>query len=91
MAYLHKVLSAHELSDLSFGKACIALRQQSKPHQFVAIDVVSILLRKQILINPMATTLGQDDGAMHVVIHQVLPKMAGLRAVHLDQSGDNAS
>src|SRR3990167_8462710 len=61
MAYLHKVLAAQQVGNLHIGQARIGLGQRLEGHQFIVLDVVPVLLGKQVLIHPIPATLGQDN------------------------------
>ncbi|MDP9989840.1 hypothetical protein J2W28_000781 [Variovorax boronicumulans] len=60
MAYLHKMFGAHQLRDLQVREPGIAFGQQAERNQFVGLDVVAVFLGEQVLVDPVAPTLGDD-------------------------------
>jgi len=52
IAYLHQIFVFQKAIQLRFAQRSISSRKNTKIGQFVIVDIRSILLRKQIFVNP---------------------------------------
>jgi hypothetical protein len=58
MAYLHEFLELHFLGQVLLGLAGIQSNQCLEAYEFVIFDVGSVLLGKQVVINPNTAARG---------------------------------
>src|SRR5215203_4267106 len=76
MAYLRQVLVFQKSGHLFLVQRGVTLGKSTKVFQLVILNVLSILLCEQVLVNPVSTTLREDDAPEHVLVQAFLEDTA---------------
>src|SRR5258708_2978898 len=82
MANLREISILDQCRKLPVRQHRVVLGELSELGELVVIDVVAVILREQVGIDPIPPALGEDDGAVHVLVKALLEdaaaKIAGL-------------